>query len=888
MNAISLNLEWKHIFDSISDPAMVLSLDHTVVAINQAVMKMTGLEEEELVGKKCSEIFHCSDEPPGFCPHESVLVSNQPATHTCEVEAFDGTHLVTASPIFDETGKLIHTVHIARDITELKYSAKALKESESRLNLALKAANQGLYDLNVKTGEAIVNDEYMTMLGYEPGEFIETNQKWIKRLHPDDLEKVSDFYASYIAGEADEYKVEFRQKTKNGEWKWILSLGEIVERDRDGYPLRMLGTHTDITDQKKMEQSLKESAGLLESIFRTSPVGIGLVIDRVFKWTNEKLCELTGYSEEELKGQSARMVYPNDEAYEFVGKEKYEQIKKYGTGTVATKWRKKDGSVIDVLLSSTPLDLQDLSVGVTFTVLDITKVKKYQSDLKKARDEWERSFNAIQDLVTIQNKDRRIIRVNDATCQFFNKRQDEIIGSHCYELFRGISDPCTTCPLTETLDDTEPHATIIEHKNLGKIFHVSSSPILDDKGQIEQLIHVAKDITMQKKMEDDLLQAHKMEAIGTLAGGVAHDFNNILSAVIGYAQLAKINMEDPQEAISDIDEILKAGYRAQNLVKQILTFSRKGEQKLESFKPYIIVKEALKLMRASIPSTIEIQEDIDPSSGTVTADPTNIQQVLMNLCTNALHAMENEQGVLKVSLRQKDLSDADVEGELGISAGSFIEINVSDTGHGMDKETVSRIFEPYFTTKNTGSGMGLSVVHGIIRGYGGMIKVESDIDQGTTFKVYIPVSHKKIETQQARPVNSLPTGNEHILVVDDEDTIINFQKAALEHLGYTVTATTSSLHAFNKFEANPDKYDLLITDQTMPHMPGSELAKEIFKIKPDFPIILCTGYSSLVSEKAALKMGIKEFLLKPVDWERLAQVVRVALDNQAVSNSASQ
>jgi DNA-binding NtrC family response regulator len=176
--------------------------------------------------------------------------------------------------------------------------------------------------------------------------------------------------------------------------------------------------------------------------------------------------------------------------------------------------------------------------------------------------------------------------------------------------------------------------------------------------------------------------------------------------------------------------------------------------------------------------------------------------------------------------------------------------------------------------------MGLSVIHGIIRGCGGMIKVESEIGQGSTFKVYLPVSDKRTEEQEDRPDTTLPTGSEHILVVDDEETIINFQKAALEHLGYTVTATTSSLHAFNKFEANPDKYDLIITDQTMPHLPGSELAKEVFKIKSDFPIILCTGYSSLVSEKAALKMGIKEFLLKPVDWEKLAQVVRTVLDRQ--------
>lgn len=441
-----------------------------------------------------------------------------------------------------------------------------------------------------------------------------------------------------------------------------------------------------LNNYKKIKSDIHKNESLLNSIFKAAPVGIGLVENRVFKWANDRLSEITGYSKDELKDQSSRMLYPSDEEYEYVGREKYKQIQKDGTGSVETKWQKKDGTQIDVFLSSTPLDPQDLSAGVTFTVLDITHTKKQQSELKRAKDEWERSFDSIQDIVTIQDKDMCIVRANKAACRFFKKEFNEILGMHCYELFRGIKKPCDLCPIIETLEDYETHSSVIEHNNLGKIFHVSSSPIFDEKGELIHLIHVAKDFTSYKKMEEDLFQAHKMEAVGTLAGGIAHDFNNILSAVIGYSELAKLNIKDPHKAESDINEVLKAGTRAQNLVKQILSFSRKGEEKFESFDPYLVVKETLKLLRSSIPTTIQIQEEIDINTGGIIADPTNIQQILMNLCTNALHSMESEQGVLKVSLLRKELSTNDVSGDFGVFPGSFMELSVSDTGHGIEKE----------------------------------------------------------------------------------------------------------------------------------------------------------------------------------------------------------
>lgn len=502
--------------------------------------------------------------------------------------------------------------------------------------------------------------------------------------------------------------------------------------------------------------------------------------------------------------------------------------------------------------------------------------------LLRKTEEWEKTFDSMSDIVTVQDKSMLIVQANRAARIFFQNEKETIIGRKCFEIFQGTTAPCQGCPAVNSLQDTKKHSETIVHKCFGKIFYVSSAPIHDEEGDFQYLVHTAKDITEQKKLEDELFQARKMEAIGTLAGGIAHDFNNILSAIIGYSQLAKLNISQPDRVTADIDEVLKAGRRATDLVKQILNISRKSKQQQTSFEPYLIVKEALKMLRSSLPTSIAIRKNIDSHCGSILADPTNLHQIVVNLCTNAFHAMEDEQGVLEVSLQRKELGAAEIGGDSSISPGSFIVLEVSDTGRGMDEAEQAHIFEPYFTTKEPGkgTGLGLALIHDIIQAYHGFIRVQSAPGKGSTFSVYIPAVSLEVASPLEEPgaEEALPTGNERILIVDDEIAIAEMLKIMLETSGYRVSTTAKSTEALEKIQADPHQFDLIITDQTMPDLTGAELARKVLHINDKLPVILCTGYSSTLSRKDALAIGIKKYINKPVDRTTLITTVRKILD----------
>ncbi len=382
-------------------------------------------------------------------------------------------------------------------------------------------------------------------------------------------------------------------------------------------------------------------------------------------------------------------------------------------------------------------------------------------------------------------------------------------------------------------------------------------------------------INLQRQIQ----QAHKMESVGTLAGGIAHDFNNILFPIIGYTEMLLTDVPKDSPLRDSLNPIYSGALRAKGLVKQILTFSRQDKNELMLMKMQPIIREALKLIRATISSTIEIKQKIDSDCGAIKADPTQIHQIVMNLSTNAYHAMEKTGGVLKVILKEIQLGEYDIITP-DMIPGVYVCLTVSDTGKGMDKELTQKIFDPFFTTKGIGkgTGMGLSVVHGIVNSLGGTIHVYSEPGKGTKFNVYFPGEKKILKEQTNQDKQPIQGGTEQILLVDDEESIILMETRMLKRLGYLVTSRTSSLEALEAFRAKPDKFDLIITDMAMPNMPGDKLSAELTKIRPDIPILLCTGFSETMSEEKAASIGIKGFLLKPIVMRDLAQKMRDVLD----------
>jgi PAS domain S-box-containing protein len=601
-----------------------------------------------------------------------------------------------------------------------------------------------------------VNDAACDTLGYSREELLSM------AVHDIDPDFPKDVWPEHWRRQKKEGALVFesRHRTKDGRVFPVEIATNYVEFGGKEYSCAFA---RNITHRKLAEETLRKSQATLSSIFAAAPIGIGLVSNRILEQVNGQICQMTGYSEEELLNQNARILYPSDKDFEYVGREKYRQIAEKGTGTVETRWQKKNGEIVNVLMSSTPLDPKDLAAGVTFTALDITEAKLAQAD--KAR--------------------------------------------------------------------------------------------------------------VEKKLQ----QAQKMEAIGTLAGGIAHDFNNILGAIIGYTELVQTKLPQGSQEWTNLSQVLRAADRAKNLVTQILAFSRQSEKEEKPIQLGPIVKEALKMLRASIPTTIDIQQHFQPESGTVFADPTQIHQVLMNLCANAAHAMGKTGGTLTITMEDVVLEGEELADHPGLKAGPYVQLIVSDTGHGMPHEVKERIFDPYFTTKEkgVGTGLGLAVVHGIVARYKGAVSVESEPGKGTTFTVFFP--RIAFEAFDEEPLaEPLPRGTECILFVDDEETLTDIAKQMLERLGYTVIVRTNPTEARELFRKESEKIDLVITDQTMPKLTGEMLAKDLMDCQPHIPIVLCTGYSDLMTRVKTKALGIRAFVSKPLVMRELAFTIRKVLE----------
>jgi len=519
---------------------------------------------------------------------------------------------------------------------------------------------------------------------------------------------------------------------------------------------------------------------------------------------------------------------------------------------------------------------------------NLAELARREEELSESEKRFRVLFEHAPDPFFFLRTDGTLVDGNKAGQEFTGYQGRELAGKSLLKIGLISADDLPKAGIflkqSQNGEPTGPSEFALYRKNGEEIFAEVSTHPINLKGE-KFVLGIARDITdrkrdeqERKRLEAQLQQSQKLEAIGTLAGGIAHDFNNILGAVMGYAELALHEVDKASTPYQYLHEVLHAGSRAKDLVKQILTFSRQTEQEQTPVLVKLIAKEVVKLLRASLPATIEIRHDIQ-SDALVMGDPTQIHQVIMNLCTNAGYAMQARGGRLEVSLLELELDEESAANYPNLKSGPYLKLTVGDTGPGIPAHDLDRIFEPFFTTKEKGegTGMGLAVVHGIVTGHGGDIFVHSEPEQGATFTVFFPAVEKRIEPAN-RIDPPIPTGTERILFVDDEAALANAGKHMLESLGYEVVVRTGSDEALELFNARPDRFDLVITDMTMPGLTGDELARVMMQIRSDIPVILCTGFSARISEEKSLALGIRAYITKPVLKRQIGETVRKVLD----------
>ncbi len=661
----------------------------------------------------------------------------------------------------------------------------------------------------------------------------------------------------------------------------------------------LLSVIRDITERKRAEEAVRESEARFSKAFYGSPSAMTITrpSDQTLIEANDSFLKLFEYSREEAIGRRVVAdlnVYLNPEADRAKLVRLFEENGR--VPNLEVRMRTKTGKILTVLFSSEMINFAGEGNVACSTIMDITEHKRMEEELRKSHDELElrvqertEALRRQADLLELAHN-TILVRDMDSRITFWNRAAEELYGWTKAEAVGKV---------TRSLLKTEFPVSFAEHMAVltrrghweGELRHttkdgrrivVASRQALqrDNTGNAIAIMEINLDVTDHRRLERQFHQAQKMEALGTLSGGIAHDFNNILAAIIGFTELLQDHLPENSKERRSTRRVLEAGLRGRDLVRQMLTFSRQTEQEKKPLRLSGIVEETVRLLRASIPSTVSIKVSVKSESGVIMGDPVQIQQVLMNLATNAAYAMREKGGTLDIEL--SDFSIPRSNGDHGMEPGFYMKLVVRDTGSGIPPEVIDKIFDPFFTTKKQGegTGLGLSVVMGIVKQSGGYITAESEPGKGSTFTAYFP---KVEETPVTDHVGgqTIPTGQERILFVDDEEALIEMGEDLLAELGYEVVCRTGSREALALFRLDPSRFDVVITDQTMPDMTGLELARAIMNIRPETPVIMTTGFSHLVDADSAKAAGIKGFVMKPLTKRELATTVRRVLDGES-------
>lgn len=764
---------------------------------------------------------------------------------------------------------------VVADISERTAHAEALHASRLQLEEAANLARIAYWEFDPATDEFVFNDRFYELYGTtaerEGGYRISREEYGRRFVNAEDLQavrrKIDENRGGPCAPDREQY--EHRGIRADGGTMHILNRNRTI-MDREGRIVKIVGVNQDITARKKMEQALRESETKLRAILDNSRDAIWVSQKGTYTFANPAFLSLFGYeSQDELKGRTT-VDFIAPESRGIVEANRRKHTEDGGPSLYELTGVRKDGTtfMMETTVSRYSIKGEEFVLSI---FRDITTRKRHEEEIELLK----RSIDVHYDGAYWMDEEGRFVYVNDAACRTLGYGREELIG----KTLADINPTATRERIKAAWEKVRKGGfflgeTVHRRKN-GEEFPVEIMSSYVRFGGREFSCAFARDITEKKKLEEQLRQAHKMEAVGTLAGGIAHDFNNVLAIVLGNAELAldEIDKEGPRQ---NINQIVKASKRARDLTRQILTFSRRTERARNPVGLEPLLKETNEMLRGTLPTTIRMKLDLRAESDIVLADPSQIQQVLVNLATNAAHAMRDSGGILTVSLENITLRESQLP---GLSPGEYVKLSVQDTGAGMSEEVRRRAFEPFFTTKgpDEGTGMGLAVVYGIVKGHEGEITVESVPDKGTVFNVFLPLASSGVRREREE-TGSGRGGHERVLLVDDEPDVLQMTARTLESLRYRVTTAPGGEDGWRIFSECPGSFDLVITDQVMPGLTGLGLARRISEVSAGTPVILFTGYSETVSPGQARESGIRGFIMKPITKKEMAETVRRVLD----------